>query len=129
MPADGNSHSAEEWQQIISSYVVEAFPSVDGKYVYFPRGFGEDGIFSVPATGGSERELIHAGKANLWSITAKAIYYVETRTGSPILMRFDTVTSITTKVGPISNRIESKSSPAMTVWISCHRGTPPSGSA
>jgi len=115
MLADGNSHSAGEWQQVTSSYAVEAFPSADGKHLYFPRGFGDEGIFRVPAEGGSEREVIHAGKANLWSITGKAIYYVDTRTGSPTLMRFDIKTSVRTKVGPIGNRIESKSSPAMCV--------------
>jgi eukaryotic-like serine/threonine-protein kinase len=114
MPADGNSHSAGEWQQVISSYVVEAFPSADGKYLYFPRGFDE-GIFSVPAGGGSEREVIHAGHANLWSITGKAIYYVDRRTASPTLMRFDIKTSVTTKVGPIGNRVAWDSSPAMCV--------------
>ena len=106
MPADGNSHPAGEWQQVISSYVVEAFPSADGKSLYFPRGFGE-GIFSVPAEGGSEKKVMSAGKADLWSITGRAIYYVETRTGPPDLMRFDIKTWVTTKVGPIGNRIES----------------------
>ena len=91
------------------------FPQRTGSTLYFPRGFGEDGIFSVPAGGGSETELIHAGKANLWSITTKAIYYVDTRTGSPILMRFDLATSVTTKVGSIGNRIASTSSPAVCV--------------
>ena len=114
MPADGNSHPAGEWQQVISSYVVEAFPSADGKSLYFPRGFGE-GIFSVPAEGGSEKKVMSAGKADLWSITGRAIYYVETRTGRPDVMRFDIKTGVTTKVGPIGNRIESKSSPAMCV--------------
>jgi hypothetical protein len=93
---------------------VEAFPAADGKYLYFPRGFGE-GIFSVPAEGGSEKKVMSAGKADLWSITGRAIYYVETRTGPPTLMRFDIKTGVTTKVGLIVNRIESTSSPAMCV--------------
>jgi serine/threonine protein kinase len=114
MPTDGNSHPAGEWQQVISSYVVEAFPAADGKYLYFPRGFGE-GIFSVPAEGGSEKKVMSAGKADLWSITGRAIYYVETRTGAPALIRFDIKTGVTTKVGPIGNRIAAKSSPAMCV--------------
>jgi len=114
LPADGNSHSAGEWQQVISSYVVEAFPSADGKYLYFPKGFDE-GIFSVPAGGGSEREVIHEGKADLWSITGRAIYYVDTRTGPPTVMRFDIKTGVTTKVGMIGDRIAYKSSPAICV--------------
>jgi Tol biopolymer transport system component len=114
MPADGNSHPAREWRQVISSYVVEAFPAADGKHLYFPRGFGV-GIFSVPAEGGSETKTMSAGRANLWSITGKAIYYVETRIDPPTLMRFDFTTGVATKVGEISNRIESGSSPAVCV--------------
>jgi len=114
MPADGNVHPAGEWQQVVSSYAVEAFPAPDGKHLYFPRGLGE-GIFSVLAAGGFEKEVMSEGRADLWSITAKAIYYVDTRAGSPTLMRFDVRTSVTTKVGPISSRIESTSSPAICV--------------
>lgn len=115
MPADGNSHPARDWQQVISSYVVEAFPAADGKHLYFPRGFGE-GIFSVPAGGGSETKVMSAGKVYLWSITGRAIYYVATRTSPPAMMRFDTKTGVTTKVGPIViNRLVLKSSPAICV--------------
>jgi len=114
MPADGNSHSAAEWQQVTTSYVVEAFPSADGKYLYFPKGFGE-GIFSVPAEGGSEKEVMAAGKVALWSVSARAIYYVDTRTRPSTLMRFDIKTGVITKVGLIGNRIESESSPAICV--------------
>jgi dipeptidyl aminopeptidase/acylaminoacyl peptidase len=114
MPADGNSHPAGEWQPVVSSYVVEAFPSADGTRLYFPRGFGE-GIFSVPAEGGPEKKVINTGRADLWSITRKAIYYVEPRTDPPTLMRFDFKTGVAVKVGLIGNRIASKSSPAMCV--------------
>jgi hypothetical protein len=114
MPADGNSHPAAEWQQVTTSYVVEAFPSADGKYLYFPKGFGE-GIFSVPAEGGSEKQVMPAGKVDLWSVSARAIYYVDTRTGPSTLMRFDIKTAVITKVGLIGNRIESGSSPAICV--------------
>ena len=69
----------------------------------------------MPAGGGSEREVIHAGKADLWSITGRAIYYVDTGTRPPTVMRFDIKTGVTTKIGTISDRIASKSSPAFCV--------------
>ena len=90
------------------------FPLRTGSTLYFPKGFGE-GIFSVPAEGGSEKQVIGAGKADVWSVTERAIYYVEARSGPPSLMRFDIKTWVTTKLGPISNRIGWNSSPAICV--------------
>ena len=72
IPADGNSHPAGEWQQVISSYVVEAFPSADGKSLLSQRPRRGDlqrarrgRIREEGDERGTGRSLEHCGKGNL----------------------------------------------------------------
>ncbi|MGH9880838.1 MAG: TolB family protein, partial [Pyrinomonadaceae bacterium] len=57
----------------------EAFESLDGKFVYYTRGFGTAGIWRVPVTGGEEIRILDEGFQGFWALVGEGIYFVNAK--------------------------------------------------
>jgi Tol biopolymer transport system component len=81
-------------EKIADFYVFDSFPSADGKWIYFTRGYDIKGLWRMPAEGGqTEPELIPgtegAGNYRYLDFAGKAATFIEVGK-SKIVRRFDT---------------------------------------
>jgi len=84
----------------------EAFESLDGQTLYFSKWRGVDGLWSVPASGGTEQpvpELAQAGYWRAWAVTQDGIYYVAHKGATPPhpIQFFSFATRLTTQLGVV----------------------------
>jgi eukaryotic-like serine/threonine-protein kinase len=85
----------------------EAFESVDGKYVYYSRGFGIAGIWKVPVAGGEEVRVLDNAFQGFWALLDKGIYFVNLNaTLYPTLDFFDFATNRTRRVAVIEKQLQ-----------------------
>jgi serine/threonine protein kinase/Tol biopolymer transport system component len=87
MPATGGTAV-----QMTQQGGLEVFESPDGQTLYYSKWRGVDGLWSVPAAGGTEQpvpDLAKAGYWRAWSVTAGGIFYVaHINTGPPYPLHF-----------------------------------------
>jgi Tol biopolymer transport system component len=77
--------------QLTHTGAFEAFESPDGKVLYFTKGRGVYGIWSVPVEGGPETpvpELSRAGYWRSWGVMKEGIYFISKESGPPGTIRF-----------------------------------------
>jgi eukaryotic-like serine/threonine-protein kinase len=82
------SNRSGEWQiwktpvhggtasQLTKRRSMEAFESVDGKFVYYSK-LGSIGIWKVPSGGGEETQVLDHGSQGLWALADQGIYFAE----------------------------------------------------
>ncbi len=71
--------------QITKTGAFEGYPSPDGKLLYFSKGRGAYGLWTVPIEGGEENpvpELKDAGYWRSWGIVKEGIYFISKEPGS-----------------------------------------------
>src|SRR5262249_29780394 len=63
--------------------------SPDGKLVYYGK-FGKHGLWSIPVSGGEERQILDSTIATNWTVTSKGIYYLDfaVEPDAPKLVKF-----------------------------------------
>ncbi len=86
IPAEGGTPI-----QLTHTGAFEAFESPDGKLLYFTKGRGVYGIWSVPVEGGPETpvpELSRAGYWRSWGVMKEGIYFISKESGPPETIRF-----------------------------------------
>lgn len=91
MPAQGGAAV-----QLTRQGVFESFASPDGKFVYYSKGRGINGLWRVGIDGSDEEpvpELADAGYWRAWMITSQGLYYVANTNSLPLpLKRFNFTT-------------------------------------
>jgi Tol biopolymer transport system component len=76
MPADGG-----EAMQITQHEAFRPEESPDGKLLYYGKR-NKDGLWSVPVSGGEERQVLDTISGMNWTVASEGIYYLATATGS-----------------------------------------------
>jgi Tol biopolymer transport system component/DNA-binding winged helix-turn-helix (wHTH) protein len=79
----------------------QAFESPDGKLVFYAKGRGLRGIWSVPVDGGPEVPVLQSAWHNAWAVAEGGIYYVDfdhAGTSDVPVNRFDFATGKTVNV-------------------------------
>jgi Tol biopolymer transport system component len=63
--------------------------SPDGKLLYYGK-YGKSGLWSIPVSGGEERQVLDSITAMNWTVASEGIYYLVSavETGAPNLVRF-----------------------------------------
>lgn len=76
--------------QLTQQGVFESFASPDGKFVYYSKGRGINGLWRVGIDGSGEEpvpELADAGYWRAWMITPQGLYYVANRESLPLPLK------------------------------------------
>jgi eukaryotic-like serine/threonine-protein kinase len=85
----------------------EGFESVDGKFVYYTKGFGLAGIWKVSTEGGDETFVLAGVYQGFWALLDKGIYFVNPdTTPHAIINFFNFATGRTTKVAEVEKELE-----------------------
>jgi len=85
----------------------EAFESVDGKFVYYNRGFGSPGISKIPVEGGEEVRVLDEAVQGFWGLVEKGIYFVNPKaTPHPAIEFFDFASGRTSQVAAIEKELQ-----------------------
>ena len=84
MPAEGG-----EAMQITRREAFRPEESPDGKLVYYGK-FGKHGLWSIPVSGGEERQILDSTIGTNWTVTSKGIYYLDfaVEPDAPKLVKF-----------------------------------------
>jgi len=85
MPAQGGAAT-----QLTQQGIFECFASPDGKFVYYSKGRGINGLWRVGVDGTEEQpvpELADAGYWRAWMITAQGLYYVANTDSLPLPLK------------------------------------------
>ena len=82
------------------------FESVDGKFLYYTKGWTVPGIWRIATTGGEETEVVASlepGYWGYWALVDTGIYYLDT-TLKPGIVFFDFTTHRATRVFDLESR-------------------------
>jgi len=85
----------------------EGVESLDGKFVFYSKGFGVSGIWKVPTEGGEETFVIDGVFQGFWSLLDKGIYFVDPNAMPHAAIEFfDFATGRTRKIGEIDKELQ-----------------------
>ena len=85
----------------------EGIESIDGKTVYYSKGFGVAGIWKVPTESGDETLVVDGVYQGFWALLEKGIYFVNPNaTPNAVINFFDFATGRTTKIGEIQKELQ-----------------------
>jgi len=77
MPAEGGKAV-----QVTQKGGFEAFESPDGKWLYYAKYYGVQGIWKVPVAGGEEDKVLDHGTNGFWTVGKRGIFLLNPRTKS-----------------------------------------------
>jgi len=85
----------------------EGIESVDGKSVYYTKGFGLAGIWKVSVQGGDETLVLDGVYQGFWDLLDKGIYFINPNaTPRAIIQFFDFATGRTTKIADVDRELQ-----------------------
>jgi Tol biopolymer transport system component len=85
----------------------EGMESIDGKFVYYTKGFGVAGLWKVASEGGDESLAVDGVYQGFWALLEKGLYFVNPNaTPRAVINYFDFTTSRTTKVAEIEKELQ-----------------------
>jgi serine/threonine protein kinase/Tol biopolymer transport system component len=58
----------------------EGFESVDGKFIYYAKGFGLPGLWRVPVEGGDEIRVLDEAFQGFWALVDRGVYFINPKT-------------------------------------------------
>jgi hypothetical protein len=112
MPSEGGSPI-----QITTGGGLEPFESPDGRLLFYAKGWGPQGIWSVPVGGGKETCVIERSPPSFWAVADQGIYFLDftaARDGAVPLMLFRFKTAGISKVAAIA-KVEYTGDPSFSV--------------
>ena len=85
----------------------EAFESFDGKFVYYTKGFGIQGIWKIPVGGGEEVRVLDEAVQGFWALVDNGIYFANLKaTPYPTIDFFNFSTGRSTRVAVIEKQLQ-----------------------
>jgi Tol biopolymer transport system component len=93
--------------QVTQHGAREAFESVDGKFLYYSKGFGVPGIWRVPSAGGHEEKVLETGIQGFWALTSDGIYFIDPKvTPRPAIEFFNFATRRITQIARVEKDLQ-----------------------
>ena len=85
----------------------EGVESVDGKFVYYTKGFGLAGLWKVPSEGGEETFVLAEVYQGLWGLLDRGIYFINPNTTPRAVIEFyNFATGRETKVAEVEKELQ-----------------------
>ena len=78
------SDGSGEITRVVEGVALRAMESLDGKTLYFTRGYDASPLWKVPAKGGKEQELAGSPKVKVsdWTVVSEGIIYLDSQDNS-----------------------------------------------